>query len=187
MLLGSSQNDGSYTATATSVYYTSWTLTTDSVNLVQTRSATQSGIVGVDGAVIAAPLANSCFATGGEAVPWPTDGTLAVRTPLEAVLQVQALTPVTVKNAATGWTYVADGISGGTISAISTASNQVIATMGTVPVGKAVYLQADFGSAQHTGFVQASNALSTQNAATLDEYLLNTGFSYSLERVTTNL
>lgn len=187
LLLAGTRNSGRFTATAASVYYTTWTLTTDSVNKVQTRSATQSGIVGVDGSVIAAPLANSCFVAGGEYAPWPTDGSLTVLTALEYVFRVQGLTSVTVVNATTGWTTIADGVSGGTMVTISTASDQAINTVGTLPVSKAVDLQATMRSSVDSGFVQASNALSTQNAATRDEYLFNAGFSYSLERMTGNL
>lgn len=186
-LLASAQNGGNFTATATAVFYTSWNDALDSVNKVETRSATTAGVVGVNGAVITAPLGNARFALGGEAVAWPTDGTLTVRTAWQTLLQVQALTPVTVHDSATGWTITDDGVGGGLLLAIDAGSGRVNSMIGTMPASMATGLQADFRSAVHSGFITATSALSTQNPSSQDEYLLNTVFGYSLVRVTGNL
>src|SRR6185437_12438396 len=73
-LVSSTQNIGTFIATASTVYYETWTGTTDTTNHVVTRSGTQSGIVGIDGTVIQAPLAGSTFVNGGEQEPWPNEG-----------------------------------------------------------------------------------------------------------------
>jgi len=193
-LATSAQNGGSFTATAQAVYYTTWNQVTNATALTITRTGTQSGIVGVAGNVIQAPLANSTFASGGEDLPWPlvspsaiTPGSVVTQTPLETVFEVQGLTPVTLTNPANGYTYTIDGVSGGTVLAIDTASNQVVANIGTVPRGTATFLQAGFRAGDHTGFIDASNILSTQDPATRDIYLINSYLPNSLERVTGNL
>ncbi len=186
-ILASGSNGGNVTATATAVYYTTWADAVDSVNKVETRSGTQAGIVGVNGSVIQAPVTNVRFALGGEAGAWPTDGTLAVRTAWQTLLQVQGLTPVTVRNTATGWTTTEDGIGGGVLVAIDAGTNAAVSTVGTLPASTATSLRANFRSAEHTGFITAGNALSTQAPATIDDYLVNTVFGYSLVRATGNL
>lgn len=185
-LVASTQNSGNFTATAANVYYTTWNTVTDSAASTQTRSGTQSGIVAVNGAVVQAPLAGSLFATGGEAVPWPLDGTPTVQTPLETLIQVRGLAPVTFL-ASTGWTYTVDGIGGGTMLAIDAASNQVTGTLGVLPASTANALAGTFRSSEDAGFLSATNPASTQGQATRDEYLLDTQVTNSLERVTSNL
>jgi hypothetical protein len=92
-----------------------------------------------------------------------------------------------VNNATTGVQYVYDGVSGGSLIAIDATSNQVLATIGSVPPGTAMSLSGTFRSSAHTGFLQASNALSTQNPTTMDLYLLNSQSAGSLVQVTDNL
>ncbi len=53
-LLSSAQNGGTFTATASNVYYTTWMSSYDSSMHTETHSATQSGIVGIDGSVVLA-------------------------------------------------------------------------------------------------------------------------------------
>lgn len=193
-LVSSAQNGGSFTATAAAVYYTTWSEVTNATALTVTRSGTQSGIVGIGGNVIQAPLANSSFLSGGEYVPWPlvsasaiTPGSVVTQTALETVFQVQGLTPVKLLNPANGYTYTIDGVSGGTILAIDTASNHVVAKVGTLPASTAMFLEASFRASDHTGFIEASNILSTQDPATRDIYLINSYLPGSLEPVTNNL
>ncbi|MBV8182149.1 MAG: hypothetical protein JO045_25840, partial [Mycobacterium sp.] len=183
------QNGGTFTATATSVYYTTWNATNNTTNMTITRTQTQSGIVGVNGSTILAPVANSLFASGGEYVPYPltVGAAVTVQTPLVTVFQVQGLSPVTVSSATTGYTYTVDGASGGTLSSIDTASNLKLATLGTVPAGTATFLSVNMRDTNHTGFVDASNFASTQNPMTHDTYLINSYNSSTLERVTANL
>jgi len=179
-------NGGTFVATAATVYYETWTQTNDTTTKVLTRSGTQSGIVGVDGTVIQAPLANSTFVNGGEQQPWPND-TVTTTTPYETLFQVTGLTPVTVTNATTGYQYVEDGVSGGTLVAIDATSNQPGVTVGTLPASTAVILSGTFRDSGHSGFLEASNAISTEDPATRDLYLLNSQAAGSLTRVTNSL
>jgi len=179
-------NDGTFIATSTTVYYDTWTQTNDTTTKVLTRSGTQSGIVGVDGTIIQAPLANSTFANGGEQQPWPDD-TVTTITPYATVFQVTGLTPVTVTNSTTGYQYVEDGVSGGTLVAIDATSNQVGVTVGTLPASTAVSLSGTFRDSGRSGFLEASNALSTEDPVTRDLYLLNSQEAQSLTRVTDSL
>jgi hypothetical protein len=185
-LLTSSGDAGSFTATATNVYYTAWTSVTNEDTHVVTHSGTVSGIVGVNASVVMAPLANSSFVTGGEQVPWPND-TTTTQTPYQTLFQVTGLTPVTVADAVNGFTYTEDGVSGGTMIAIDATSNQPVATVGTLPVSTAVSLTGTFRSGDHTGFLDAINPASTQDPATRELYLLNSQGSGSLIRVTNDL
>jgi hypothetical protein len=168
------------------VYYTTWSSTSDAAARTVTHSATASGIVGIDGTVIQAPLANSTFARGGERQPWPDD-TVTTATPYQTVLQVQGLTPVTVANPADGNTWTVDGVSGGTLVAIDTGTSQPRVTIGTLPTSHAAYLTGSFRDAGHTGFIEATNAASTHDPATRELYLLNTQQRNTLIRITKNL
>jgi hypothetical protein len=185
-LASSAANAGSFTATAANVYYTTWKGSFVAATNVSIRSGTQSGIVGVDGGVVQAPLANSTFLSGGEQLPWPDD-TTTTQTPYETVFQVTGLSPVTVTNPTTGEQYVDDGVEGGTLTAIDTTTNQTVATIGTLPSGTATFLSGTFRGFGHTGFIETTTAISTQDPATRDLYLLNSQGSNSLERVTGNL
>jgi len=186
MLVNSTENAGNFTATASTIYYTTWMASTDTATKVTTRTATQSGIVGVNAGVIQAPVANSMFVSAGEGFPWPND-TVTTQTPYETVFQVTGLSPVTVTSATTAETYIEDGVSGATLLAIDTTSNQVVATIGTLPGGTATFLTDIFRGNGHTGFIEATTAISTQDPSTRDLYLLNSQQPNSLLRVTNNL
>jgi hypothetical protein len=175
-----------FTATATAVYYTTWTGTTDATAKTITRTNTASGISGLDGSVIQAPLADSTFMMGGERLPWPDD-TTTTATPFETMIQVQNLSPVTVTDPASGTTWTVDGVSGGTLVAIPTATNVPGATIGTLSTSHAMWLTGTFRDAGHTGFIEGTNAASTGNPATRVLYLINTRLSDSLIRITDNL
>ena len=185
-LIASTQNGGTFIATASTVYYETWTGTTDTTTMVITRSGTQSGIVGVDGTIIQAPLASSTFVNGGEQQPWPDD-TVTTITPYETVFQVQGLSSVTVNDSSNGYQYTEDAVAGGTLVAIDTTSNQAVATVGTLPGSTAVTLSGTFRGTAHDGFLEAFNPASTENAATRDLYLLNSQTPNNLTRVTGNL
>jgi hypothetical protein len=185
-LAASSVNAGMFTATATTVYYTTWSSATDDTAKTVTRSATSTAAVGLDGTVIQAPLANSTFASGGEQQPWPDD-TVTTATPYETMIQVQGLTPVTVADPVNGYTYTVDGVSGGTLVAIDTGTNLPGVTIGTMPASHAAWLTGTFRDAGHTGFIEATNAASTNDPATRDLYLLNTQQAGTLTRITNNL
>jgi hypothetical protein len=185
-LATSTENAGTFIATANTVYYETWMGSNNSTTRTVTRSGTQSGIVGLDGTVIQAPLANSTFVNGGEQAPWPGDTTTTI-TPYQTVFQVRGLSPVTVTNQGTGYQYVEDGVAGGSLIAIDTTSNQVVTTIGTLPVSTATALSGTFRGNAHTGFLEAWNAMSTEDPGTRDLYLLNSQTSNSLIRLTGNL
>jgi len=186
MLVGSTENAGNFTATASNVYYTTWMASTNTTTNVTTRSGTQSGIVGMNAGVVQAPLANSMFVSAGEQFPWPDD-TITTQTPYETVFQVTGLSPVTIISPSTAETYVDDGVSGGIMLAIDTTTNQIVANIGTLPSGTATFLTDIFRGNGHTGFIEATTAVSTQDPSTRDLYLVNSQGSNSLLRVTDNL
>lgn len=185
-LLSSAQNGGTFTATASNVYYTTWMSSYDSATKTETHSATQSGIVGIDGSVVMAPVANSSFLIGGEQLPWPDD-TITTQTAYKTMFQITGLSPVMVTNPSTGEQYVEDGVSGGTMASIDAASNQVVATIGTLPTSTATFLTGTFRGIGDTGFVEATTAVSTQDPATRDLYLLNSQSDNTLIQATNNL
>jgi hypothetical protein len=179
-------NGGMFLATATAVYFTSWTSVTDASARTVTRTVTASGINGLDGSVIQAPLADSTFASGGEEQPWPDD-TTTTATPYVTMLQVQGLTRMSAVDAANGYTYTVDGVGGGTIVAIPTATNQPGVTIGTLSTSNTMWLTGTFRDAGHTGFIEDTNAASTADPATRALYLINTRQPNTLERITNNL
>jgi hypothetical protein len=150
------------------------------------NGGTEAGIVGIDGTVIQAPLANSTFVSGGEQFPWPND-TATTATPYETVFEVQGLSPVSVTNTSTGVRHGYDGVSGGSLVAIDAASNQTGAVIGTIAAGNATALSGTFRGSAHTGFLEATNALSTQDPMTRDLYLLISQGAGSLVRITDDL
>ena len=185
-VVASTQNSGTFIATANTVYYDTWTLTNDTTNFVITRTGTQSGIVGIDGTIIQPPLAGSTFVNGGEQEPFPND-TTTTATPFETVFQVRGLSTVTVNDQANGYQYTEDAVSGGSMFAIDTTSNQTVANVGTLPTSNAVTLNGTFRSADHVGFLEASNPASTENPSTRDLYILDSQTMGDLTRVTGNL
>jgi hypothetical protein len=185
-LMSSTQNSGNFVATASAVYYDTWATVNNATALTVTHTGTQSGIVGMDGTVIQAPLGNSTFVIGGEQRPWPDD-TVTTNTPYITLFQVRGLSPVTVTNTSTGYQYTEDGVSGGSLVAISAATNQMIATVGTLPVSTAVTLTGTFRASSDTGFLEAANPVSTEDPATRDLYLLNSQSANSLTRTTNHL
>ncbi|MGO9634632.1 MAG: hypothetical protein ACLPX1_12160 [Steroidobacteraceae bacterium] len=185
-LVNSAENDGTFIATASTIYYETWAQSFDTSTNTLTRSGTQCGIVGVNGSLIQAPLANSTFVNGGQQQPWPDD-TTTTATAYQTLFQVQGLSPVTVTNAITGEIYVEDGVSGGTLIAIDAGSNQPVTTIGQLPVSTATTLNGTFRDASNTGFLEAENALSTQDPATRDLYLFDSQATGSLSLLTDNL
>lgn len=185
-LVTDTNNDGTFIATASTIYYTTWTGMSDSTTKTSSRTLTQSGIIGVNGTVVQPVLANSTFVSAVEAQPWPDD-TTTTTTPTITVFQVQGLTPVTVTDTTTGYVYTVDGVSGGTMIAISTSSNTPGVTIGTFPTSTAMFLTDTFRGNGDTGFIEATNSISTQEPVTRDLYILNSNTANSLTRVTSNL
>ena len=58
-LIASTANSGTFIATAATVYYETWVQTNNAAANTVTRSGTQAGIVGIDGTVVQAPLAET--------------------------------------------------------------------------------------------------------------------------------
>ena len=185
-VLAATVNGGTFNATASAVYYTTWAGATDSTAKTVTRTNTSSGINGLDGSVIQAPLANSMFAIGGEQQPWPDD-TTTTATPFVTMIQIQNLSPVTATDPANGYTYTVDGVSGGTIVAIPTSTNTPGPTIGTLSTSHTMWLTGTFRDAGHTGFIEGTNAASTNDPSTRALYLVNTHQSNTLIRITNNL
>ncbi len=186
VLASSTNADGTFIATATTVYYTTWNASFDSATNIFTRNGTTSGIVGVNGNVIQQPMPNSTFLSTIEAAPWPAD-TVTTQTPTITVFQVQGLSTVTVRNSTTGEQYVEDAISGGTLVSIDAMSNQTIATLGTFPSSTATFGTDTFRNSQRTGFFEAYTPASTEEPQTRDLYLINSQSAGTLTRVTSNL
>jgi hypothetical protein len=186
-LMTSSDNAGTFIATASTVYYETWMGSTNSTTLTVTRSGTQSGIVGIDGTVIQAPLANSTFVNGGEQIAFAPNDTTTITTPYKTVFQIRGLSPVSVVSQSTGYQYTEDGVGGATVVAIDATSNQIVATVGTLPASTATVLSGTFRSSFGSGFLESSNPLSNEDPATRDLYLLNSQSMNSLLRVTQNL
>ena len=67
------------------------------------------------------------------------------------------------------------------------ATNQVVATVGTLPISTATTLSGTFRGPDDIGFLQAATPVSTQNPTTQDLYLLSARTANNLTRVTTNL
>jgi hypothetical protein len=186
VVVTSTNTDGTFIATASTVYYTTWIASFDSATNIYTRNGTTTGIIGINGNVIQQPLPNSTFLSAIEDAPWPAD-TVTTQTPTVTVFQVQGLSTVTVTNSTTGEQYVEDAISGGTLMSIDTTSNQTIATLGTFPNSTAVFGTDTFRNSLHTGFFEAYTPVSTQAPPTRDLYLFNSQTTGTLTRVTGNL
>jgi len=182
----SASNDGRFTATADTLYFTSWFTTVSGTTVMRTN--TTSGIRGMDGAPLATDLPNSMFMGGGEAEAFAVSDTATQRTPFVTIFQVQNLSPVTVTGPGGGSTFIEDGLSGGTLYSIDTATNTVVASLGQFPTSTATSLAtATYRGMSNTLFLQAITPYSTQDPATLDLYLLNSRTADSLTRVTNSL
>jgi len=180
-------NGGRFVATAAAVYYTSFQVTGSNAAGL-TRSGILSGIVASDGTQIVPQTAASEFMIGGQQTPNPSATPLWTPEPLAAVLRIRNLTSatVTVVNAA-GVTTTTPALSGGLIESIDTASNQVTASIGTMPTSNASYLTDTFRALANVGFIDATNDASTPNPGTRDLYLIDTAAPGSLLRVTQDL
>lgn len=168
-------NAGSFIASDASIYYTFETISApDSMTRIYANTST--GIVAMDGTVIEPPVANSKFIAQQSDVngsDW-----------LNVILATN-LAPVTLVATATGLTYTEDGISGATLEVVSTSTNSVTATLGTVPAGT---LMNGTGTLTGTaGYIDGLNVNSTLDPATRDLLYINTGSANSLQALTSNL
>jgi hypothetical protein len=186
-LVSIAQNGGRFIATASAVYYTSFTAVYANAGATVTRSAIQSGIVGTDGTVIQAPTANSEFMMAGEQLPIASGAPLAPPTAYKTVFRVSNLTSVVTVTSPLNVTSTTPGLSGGLLEAFDTSSNQIVASIGTLPASNATYLVDPFRGLDDVGYIDATNDASTLSSGTRDLYLLNARGSSSLVRVTGNL
>jgi hypothetical protein len=168
-------NSGSFVVTANAIYYTTSTFAKSGTNI--TYSNTQTGIVGMDGTVIQAPLANSRF-VANERDNNGSDWLYIIR--------ARNLSPVTVTSVFNGDTYTEDGLSGATLEAVSTTSNTVTTTLGAMPTG--ITIMSGSGTLTATaGYIDGLNVNSTPDPTTRDLIYVDTSTANSLAPLTTNL
>lgn len=173
--IATSANSGSFVATAANIYYTTSTFSSPDAT-TQVYSNTVTGIVGMDGTVVAAPVANSRFI----AQQSDTNGSGWL-----SVVRARNLTPVTMASSANGITYTEDGISGATLEVVDTSTNSVSITLGTLPAGT---VMTGTGTLTGTaGYIDGTNVNSTTNPGTRDLFYIDTSTAGSLQALTSNL
>ena len=168
-------NAGSFIATAASIYYTVENYSApDSMTRIYANTST--GIVGMDGTVIEAPVASSKFIAQQSDV----NGSDWLN-----VVRARNLTPVTLVSTADGLTYTEDGISGATLEVIDTSTNAVTVTLGTLPSGT---IMNGTGTLTGTaGYIDGLNVNSTLDPTTRDLLYIDTSAANSLQAMTSNL
>jgi hypothetical protein len=170
-----SGNSGSFVVTATDVYYTASTFSKTGTTIVYNN--TQTGIVDMSGNVIQPPLTESKF-LAEERDANGDDWTYIIR--------ARNLSPVTVTSTFNGNTYTEDGLAGATLEVVSTSSNTVTNTLGTLPQG--ITSMTGSGTLISTaGYVDATNVNSTPNPTTRDLIYVDTSASNTAIPLTTNL
>jgi hypothetical protein len=170
-----SGNAGSFIATTASVYYTAETYSAPD-SMTRVIANTLTGIVAMDGSVIAQPLPSSKFI----AQQSDTNGSGWLN-----VVRARNLTAVTLVSNADGLTYTEDGISGATLEVVDTSSNAVTLTLGTLPSGTTMNGTGTLiGTA---GYIDGLNVNSTLNPSSRDLLYIDTGVANSLQALTANL
>lgn len=168
-------NSGSFVVTANAIYYTASTYSKSGTNI--TYSDTQTGIVGMDGTAIQAPLADSRFVAeerDNNGSDW------------NYIIRARNLSPVSVVSASNGNTYTEDGLSGATLEVVSTSSNTVTVTLGNMPTG--ITIMSGTGTLiSSSGYFDGTNVNSTMDPTTRDLIYINTNNANSLIQLTTNL
>ena len=168
-------NSGSSVVTANAIYYTASTFTKTGTTVVYNN--TQTGIVGMDGTVIQTPLTDSRFVAeerDNNGSDW-TD-----------ILRARNLSPVTVVSTTNGDSYTEDGLSGATLEVVSTSSNAVTVTLGTLPSGTTI-ISGSGTLIATTGYIDGLNVDSTPDPASRDLIYIDTSTANSLIQLTTNL
>jgi hypothetical protein len=170
-----SGNSGSFVVTANAIYYTAATYTKTGTTIVY--SNTQTGIVGMNGTVIQAPLSESRFVAeerDNNGNDWLD------------IVRARSLSPVTVVSATNGDTYTEDGLSGATLEVVSTSSNAVSVTLGTLSTG--ITIMSGSGTLTTTaGYIDGLNINSTPDPTSRDLIYVDTSTANSLIQLTTNL
>jgi hypothetical protein len=168
-------NSGSFVVTANAIYYT--TSTYGKTGTAVTYSDTQTGIVSMSGTVIQAPLLDSRFVAeerDNNGNDWLD------------IIRARNLSPVTVTSNTNSDTYTEDGLSGATLEVVSTSSNTVTNTLGTLPSGTTIMSGSGTLTASQ-GYVDGLNVNSTPDPTTRDLIYIDTSTSNSLIQLTTNL
>jgi len=168
-------NSGSFVVTANAIYYT--TSTYSKTGTAVTYSSTQTGIVSMSGTVIQAPLLNSRFVAeerDNNGNDWLD------------IIRARNLSPVTVTSNTNSDTYTEDGLSGATLEVVSTSSNSVTITLGTLPSGTTIMSGSGTLTAPQ-GYVDGLNVNSTPDPTTRDLIYIDTSTSNSVIQLTTNL
>ena len=168
-------NSGSFSITAGYIYYTTSTVSSPAANTV-ISSNTQTGIIGLDGTVIEAPVANSRF-IANERDDNGSDWLALVR--------ARNLAPVTVTDTANGVAYTEDGISGATLEAVDTTTNAVTVTLGTMPTG--IVMRGTGTLVGTAGYIDGLNVNSTLDPATRELIYVDTSQAGSLYVLASNL
>lgn len=173
--IATTANSGSFVATAANIYYTTSNYAVpDSTTRIYSNTVT--GIVGMDGTVVSAPVANSRFI----AQQSDTNGSGWLN-----VVRARNLTPVTMVSSADGNTYTEDGISGATLEVVDTSTNSVSITLGTLPAGT---IMNGTGTLIGTaGYIDGINVSSTTDPATRELLYIDTSSAASLQTLTSNL
>jgi hypothetical protein len=168
-------NSGNFVVTANDIYYTSWTSAKTGTTIVDNN--TQTGIVGMDGTVVQTPLLNSRFVAeerDDNGNDWNN------------IIRARNLAPVTVVDSANGDTYTEDGLSGATLEVISTSTNAVTVTLGSLPTGTTI--MSGSGTLITTaGYIDGLNVNSTPDPTTRDLIYVDTSSANSLIQLTSNL
>jgi hypothetical protein len=168
-------NAGSFVVTANDIYYTTDSYSSPAAKTV-VYSNTQTGIVALDGTVVAGPVLNSRFV----AEERDNNGSDWID-----IVRARNLVPVTVADAANGNTYTEDGVSGATLEVVDTATNAVTMTLGTMPAGT---IMSGSGTLISTaGYLDGRNVNSTADPATRELIYIDTSQANSLQVLTSNL
>jgi hypothetical protein len=170
-----SGNTGSFIATAANIYYTASTITAPD-SKTRVFANTNTGIVGMDGTVVAQPLASSRFIAQQSDV----NGSDWLH-----VIRARDLTPVTLVSPTSGITFTEDGISGAMLEAIDTSTNVISQELGTLPSGTIMNGTGTLTGA--TGYIDGLNVNSTLNPSTRELLYIDTGTPNSLQVLTSNL
>ena len=173
--IATTANSGSFVATAANIYYTTSSYASPDPT-TRNYSNTTTGIVGMDGTVVSAPVASSRFI----AQQSDTNGSGWLN-----VVRARNLTPVTLASSVDGITYTEDGISGATLEVVDTATNAVSITLGTLPAGT---IMNGTGTLTGTaGYIDGTNVSSTTNPASRELLYIDTSSAGSLQTLTSNL
>jgi hypothetical protein len=168
-------NSGSFVATAGYIYYTTSSFSAPD-SMTRVFANTTTGIVAMDGTIVAQPVPNSRFI----AQQSDRNGSGWLN-----VVRARNLTPVRLVSSADGLTYTEDGISGATLEVVDTSTNSVTLNLGTLPAGTIMNGTGTLtGSA---GYIDGINVNSTLDPTTRELLYIDTSVPNSVQVLTSNL